>query len=148
MDKVKVAAMLTAAEKKMPHVYDDSTGGPAVLASGGNITGGVGRNMSAVPFSEDEIALMLSNDIDRVHAALLAFAWYVSLDEVRQAGFINMAFNMGVAGLLHWPHLIAAASKLDYEQMHYEALDPHWMSQVHNRAEVVADMFLTGEWPS
>ena len=139
--------MLTRDEARRPMIYDDSDGGPVILATRGNVTGGVGRNMSAVPFSDDEIDLMLRNDVARAQKSLSVFAWYNALDEVRQAGVVNMVFNLGSHELLlHWPHLLSALASGDWQRAHDEALDPHWISQVHARGERVADMFLTGEW--
>ncbi len=112
----------------------------------GKLTVGVGRNISDVPFSDDEIDLMLANDVKRVQDALGQFQWYAMLDTIRQAAIANMAFNLGVAGLLHFPHLIAQLSVQDWTAAADEMADSLWAKQVGARALRLEQQIRTGEW--
>jgi len=128
---------LSRDEGRRPHVYTDTVG---------KLTAGVGRNISDVPFSDDEIDLMLSNDIARARAALAPLAWYAALDEVRQGAIENMAFNLGVSGLLHFPHMIAALAHQDWQTAADEMRTSMWATQVGPRASRLEQQILTGEW--
>lgn len=128
---------LSRDEGRRPHIYTDTVG---------KITGGVGRNLSDVPFSDDEIDLMLANDIKRVQDALAQFQWYAMMDDVRQGAIANMAFNLGVADLLHFPHLIAALSQQDWATAAAEMADSLWAKQVGARAVRLEAQIRSGTW--
>ena len=84
----------------------------------GHLTIGVGRNLDANPLTPAEIevighdarrspitrqqaAYLLGADIKRVMSGLdKTLPWWDDLDEVRRRVLVNMAFNLGVAGLL------------------------------------------------
>lgn len=112
----------------------------------GKLTVGVGRNISDVPFSDDEVTLMLRNDVARVRAQLAGFAWYAALDPVRQGAVENMAFNLGVGGLLHFPTMLHCLSVADWPGAAAAALDSAWAREVGARAQRLADQITTGEW--
>lgn len=116
------------------------------LDSRGVLTVGVGRNLRDVPFSDDEINLMLVNDIKDKMKQLSAFEWYNTLDDVRKAAVTNWAFNVGVHGLLGFPHAIAALAKKDWATANTEMMDSAWSRQVGERANRLAKQILTGEW--
>ena len=116
------------------------------LDSKGILTVGVGRNLRDVPFSDDEINLMLVNDIKDKMKQLSAFNWYNELDEVRKAAVTNWAFNVGVHGLLNFPHAVAAIARKDWATVNSEMLDSQWARQVGDRANRLALQMLKGEW--
>jgi lysozyme len=112
----------------------------------GKTTIGVGRNLSVVGISEAEAQLLLANDVGRVNAALLAFGWFTALDPVRQGAIINMAFNLGVNGLMHFPHMLAALQFKDWITAASEMTNSVWAQQVGPRAQRLEQQILTGEW--
>lgn len=119
----------------------------------GKWTGGVGRNLSDVPFSDDEIDLMLANDIAARKAQLGQYAWFLELDEIRQASVINMSF-MGVHKLLGFPSMIHYLSIKDFPNAALAALDSDWARELHydpanplaSRPGRVAQQIKSGEW--
>lgn len=112
----------------------------------GKITGGVGRNLSDVPFSDDEIDLMLGNDIDRACAGLdKSLPWWRSLDPVRQRVMINMAFNLGVAGLMTFVNTLNFIKSGAWDSAANGMLNSKWAMQVGARAQRLAQMMRTGE---
>jgi len=125
---------------------DEGVRSKAYLDTTGHWTCGVGRNISDVPFSDDEILLMLNNDIARAQAGLRGHDWFDRLDEVRQAAVTNMAFNLGVAGLLHFPTMLHCLSVQDWKGAAAAALDSAWAKQVGLRANRIADQIETGTW--
>ena len=56
----------------------------------------------------DEIELLLANDVaDRTKALVQALPWFSRLDGARQGVLLNMAFQMGTAGLLGFRNTLA-----------------------------------------
>jgi len=113
----------------------------------GKITIGVGRNLSDVGVSDLEINFMLANDIQKVTDQLTAhFAWFKSLDIARQGVLINMAFNMGFAGLCRFQSFLGFVEQGDWENARREMFDSAWAVQVKDRATRLAQQMVTGEW--
>jgi len=112
----------------------------------GFLTVGVGRNLDAVPFSKDEVTLMLENDVRDKVEGLKQFAWFAALDPVRQGAVVNMAFNLGLSGLLHFPHMLAALGKQDYETAATEMANSDWAKQVGDRATRLETQIRSGQW--
>jgi lysozyme len=112
----------------------------------GKTTIGVGRNLTDVGLSDAEVDLLLANDIAKVQGQLAPFGWYVKLDPVRQAAIQNMAFNLGIGGLLHFPAMIHYLQMQDWKGAHDEALNSAWASQVGARAQRIATQLMTGQW--
>lgn len=68
------------------------------------------------------------------------------LDEVRQAYVVSAAFQMGVAGILGFPHTLACLAAGDHQGAHDGVLASRWHQQTQGRAERCAEAFLTGQW--
>lgn len=94
-----------------------------------------------------EIEQMLLNDIaDREQALRLSLPWFDSLDEVRQAVLVNMAFQLGVAGLLQFKDALNRVREGDYAGAAAAMLQSKWASQTPERAKRVAKQMETGAW--
>jgi lysozyme len=112
----------------------------------GKLTVGVGRNLDDVGLRDDEIAYLLSNDVSRVVEALdSALPWWKQLDDVRQRVLVNMAFNMGVKGLLGFRNTLAAVAAPDYKAAAAGMLASKWAKQVGARAVRLAYMMEHGK---
>ena len=114
----------------------------------GKLTIGFGRNLDDVGLSQTEADTLLDNDIQRATAAVLAYIpWAHRLDPVRLAVLINMAFNMGIGGLVKKnPKMLAACERGEYAVAATEMLDGPWKDQVDIRAERLAEQMRVGEW--
>ena len=94
-----------------------------------------------------EIEQMLLNDIaDREQALRLSLPWFDSLDEVRQAVLVNMAFQLGVVGLLGFRDTLNRVREGDYAGAAAAMLQSKWASQTPERAKRVAKQMETGAW--
>ena len=146
---MSIQDILTEFEGEKPFLYDDATGrtiGPGYTVQG-NPTIGVGRALNKDPLSHEECQYLLTGTINRLTSDLMQYAWFASLDEVRQEAVVSMVFNLGESGfLLHWPKLIAALSVHDWVAASQECDDPHWRAQVGARADKTAKAILTGVW--
>lgn len=112
--------------------------------SEGKLTVGVGRNMDSVPFSDDEIDLMLENDIKRARAGAETFLAYQSINEVRRGVITEMVFQMGVAGVGKFKKFLDAAYLHEWHTAHNEMLDSKWARQTTKRANKLAEIFRDG----
>lgn len=117
------------------------------LDSVGSLTIGYGRNLIFKGISKSEASLLLSNDIDQVWSqCLTSIHSFKSLDSVRQSVLANMAFNLGIRGLLKFKRMLAAIAVGNYELASAHMLDSLWHKQVGARAERLAQQLSTGEW--
>lgn len=113
----------------------------------GKLTIGVGRNLTDVGMSDDEVELLLQNDVSKVNNQLHSrLPWFNSIDYVRQAVLINMVFNMGFNGLEGFPKMLQAAAQGNWQEASDEMLDSQWAKQVGARATRLAQQMLTGVW--
>jgi lysozyme len=134
--KKKLESLLVQEEgfKKFP--YQDTTG---------NLTIGVGRNLSTIGISEDEAIFLLENDIIACEREIWrACPWYASLDNPRKMVIIDMCFNMGIQKLLEFRNMLGALESKDYISAAKEMLNSKWANQVGSRAQRLALTMETG----
>ena len=108
-----VIERIPAEEGFRQFAYDDATG-QRVKAPVGNLTWLYGCNLETEGTQELGL-LIVRYGLDQRHARLMAYDWYSTLDVPRQSALLDMAYNMGVEGLLHYPHMIAFISGRDWE---------------------------------
>lgn len=140
MDKKQLTKELRRDEGVVPFAYQDHLGYWTI---------GVGRlidKRKGGGLSEAEIDFLLSNDIDRFEKQLIdALPWYGRLDDVRQRVLVNMAFNLGIAGLLGFKNTLAMIERGDYAGAAKGMLNSKWATQVGERAKRLATMMETGK---
>lgn len=96
---------------------------------------------------DSEIDFMLSNDIaDRRNALTAALPWFKDLDEVRQGALINMAFQLGMQGLLGFPSSLRLMAAGDYVGAAAEFAHSKWNVQTPARAKRIEQQIRTGIW--
>ena len=111
----------------------------------GKLTIGVGRNLDDKGISKEEALFLLRNDIVTVTTQLQKYDWYINADPIRRKVLIDMAYNLGITGLLQFRRMIAALERGDYEGAADQMLDSRWAEQVGYRAVRLAEMMRTGE---
>ena len=114
--------------------------------SRGFLTIGNGTNLDAGITRAQAEALMRCQ-LDANEPALLAFPWFAGLDPVRRGVVENMAYNMGVAGVLTFTDMISAIEAKDWPEAARQMLASDWAVQVGDRAKVLATIMETGEMP-
>lgn len=100
----------------------------------GHLTIGYGRNLDERGVSINEATLLLHNDVAAVANKLGEYRWFRSCNIDRQAVLIDMAFNLGINGLLDFHHLLAAVDAGNYNEAADAMLASKWASQVGARA--------------
>jgi lysozyme len=118
-------------------------------------TVGYGRNINNEPdaatkvISQVQADAWLDEDIRIAMNGAVAMSCYQFLDtDARQNAFIEMVFNMGVPRVSKFTGMIAGIKAKNWEKAAAEALDSKWASQVKRRAEILASMLRTGEFPA
>lgn len=85
--------------------------------------------------------------IDEKRRALRnALAWFDRLDDVRKGVLLNMAYQLGVPGLLEFHATLALVRDGHYDQAADEMLDSDWARQTPERAKRLSRQMKTGEW--
>lgn len=112
----------------------------------GYLTLGVGRNLEQRGISPNEANFLLDNDIAHFEKLVKSHIDVSKCNEARTAVLINMAFNLGINGLLKFKNTIAAVEAQDFTHAAAEMLDSQWAHQVGNRALELATQMDTGVW--
>ena len=132
-------ADLVRDEGWIPHAYLDSEG---------LITVGVGFMIDKKrggKLYDEEINFILDNRMRMVSRELgERLPQYRLYPEIVRRAVLNMAYNLGVSGLLRFKRMIAALDAGDYQTAATEALNSKWASQVGPRAHRIAALIREG----
>jgi lysozyme len=138
-DKQALRNQLKADEGVRESAYPDSLG---------YITIGVGRlidKRKGGRLRPAEIDYLLDNDIDELDAQLgKRLPWLNTLSPARQQVLMNMAFNLGIDGLLGFKNTLGMIAAGDYASAADAMLKSKWAGQVGDRAKRLADMMRKG----
>lgn len=72
--------------------------------------------------------------------------WITKLDPARKGVLINMAFQMGVTGLLGFKNTLALVQAGKYQEAAKGMMQSKWASQTPARAQRLSNQMATGEW--
>lgn len=128
-------------EGRKAFAYDDSNGHRVTCQPAGNLSIAVGVNLET-GLDDEEIDWLSQHRLSKVASQLAGYSWYIALDEARQSVCLDIAFNQGLHGLLHYPKMIAALSRRDWEAAASECdvADP----KLKPRYERLAQILRTG----
>jgi len=114
----------------------------------GKLTIGIGFNLDDTGLFKDEAEAVLQLRLARMGRELAAkLPWLTNLDPVRQAVLLDMAYNLGVPGLLKFKNTLADVQAGRYKDASLKMMASLWARQVGRRAERLANMMKTGQWP-
>ncbi|NNF96997.1 MAG: glycoside hydrolase family protein [Halobacteria archaeon] len=128
-DKLKVMLLRHEGYNQMPY-----------KCSAGKLTIGVGRNLTDKGLSMDEVEILFENDLSEVLKELNKLDWFCRLDETRQMPIADMAFQMGVSGLLKFRKMIGHLERGWFEKAAKEVLNSKYARQTPIRAEEISEM--------
>jgi lysozyme len=141
MDRKRIAQQLRRDEGEILHVYPDSLGYWSI---------GVGRLLDkrrGGGITPEESEYLLNNDITRKSGELdYRLPWWRDLDEARQGVILNMAFQLGVDGLLSFKNTLEYVRTKQYKKAASEMLNSKWASQTPLRAQRLSRQMETGVW--
>lgn len=140
--KSELIRQLRADEGERAKVYQDSLGLWTI---------GVGRLVDPAKkgggLRPDEIAYLLNNDVDdRIDQLTRKLPWFQNLDDARKGVLLNMAFQLGVEGLLGFANTLQLVMEGKYENAAHGMLQSKWAQQTPNRAKRLAEQMRTGLW--
>lgn len=146
-----VRAELSLEEGETNYLYDDAYEAKPFLKGmtlEGNLTVAVGVNLSD-GLDAEEVEWLSAHRAEKVVSGLQSYEWYASQDPVRQVALADIAFNVGITGLLHWPNFLHYMATKNYPRAVKEITSNHlWVSQVKfDRVNRIVNMITTGVWP-
>lgn len=128
----------------------------------GFLTIGIGHNLDANPLNSQEVKVLgdwkkgitknaalylLRRDVYKIELELCKkLRFWQALDDERQYALIDMAFNLGVVGLLKFRRMLAAMEIGDYRGAAKECLNSKYAKDVGVRARRIARTIETGEF--
>lgn len=119
----------------VPHAYQDHLGFWTI---------GFGRLIDknrGGRITEEEGEMLLSNDINqKVDELRRHLPWFDRLPPRKKQALANMAFQLGVQGLLRFERTLAAVELGEYAQAQKFALQSKWARQTPKRAQEIAAM--------
>lgn len=139
--KQELTRQLRRDEGEVLHAYQDHLGywtiGVGILIDkrkGGGIT-------------PEESAYLLNNRMNEKQAEIVKrLPWTATLDEARFGVLVNMAFQMGVDGLLGFKNTLAMVRDGKYEEAAEGMLNSKWATQTPERAKRLSEQMRTGHW--
>lgn len=108
-----------------------------------HLTIGYGFNIDA-GISEPAAAALLSAQVSERETVLLNYPWYATCDPVRRSVLLDVAFNLGVSGLLKFHDMILAIGRQDWVDARAELLDSKAARELPQRYKILADLLLAG----
>lgn len=127
----------------------------------GKITQGIGRNLDDNPlttkeisfikdvdnWTDEEIYYILYNDLEKIIKDLKnKIDFFDKISEIRQNVLINMAFNLGINGLLKFKNTLHYIKHNEFENASREMLNSNWALQVPSRALELAEQLSTNKY--
>ena len=114
----------------------------------GKTTIGYGRNLDDKGITLYEAEILLEHDIMSIKYYLeKELDFWFNLGHVRQDAVINMAYNMGVAGLMGFEKTLAMISMGEYSEAAIEMLDSKWArGKCKKRALELSHQMGSGEY--
>lgn len=91
---------------------------------------------------------LLKTDIEIARSACnSAIPWIMQVDETRRGILYEMAFQMGVKGLLQFQKTLSAIRDERWDDAVKEMLNSQWHTETPQRCEELAGIMLSGELP-
>lgn len=128
----------------------------------GYLTIGVGRNLETNPLTIEEKRVcgdymhgitknaafyLLRHDIDRVLGdCAKKIPFWANLDDDRKYALLDMAFQLGIKGVLKFKKMLAAMGVGNWKEAASQCLDSKYAQQTPNRAKRIAKTIETGRF--
>jgi lysozyme len=106
--------------------------------TGSDVKPGVVWTMEQAVHRRDAAIALIIDDFDNL------LSWWRQLSDERQDVLVNMAYNMGVGGVLKFNDTLAAMKRGDYEAAAHGMLSSLWHKQLPERSGRLAEQMRTG----
>jgi lysozyme len=92
-----------------------------------------------LPLSKEESELILEYRLKIMKSQLTGYLYNLDIKQEAWDILFNMAYQLGVRGVLNFKKMIKALEKQDYKTASKEGLDSLWAKQTPNRAKRLMD---------
>ena len=92
-----------------------------------------------MPLTKNEAELILNYRLSRTINGVNSSLYYLDIDNEAWNILYEMAYQIGINGLLKFKGMIAALKEQNYEQASAEMIDSLWAKQTPNRANRLAN---------
>jgi lysozyme len=108
---------------------------------------GIGHKLDTKDYNEfrnkiitfQEALATLKEDLSEVMKQIkIKLPWIESIPLDKQDILLNMAFNIGVTGLMKFKNMLEAVKNKDYKKASLEMINSDWANQVKNRSMKMA----------
>ncbi len=132
----KVMQKIEAEEGRKHQVY---------TCTAGKLTIGVGFNIEDVPIPDEVIDYWLTFNLNKLRRELIEFKWFNDSPPFAKLVLVDMAYQMGLSGILKFKNMLSAISCKDYEKAADELLDSKYARQTPARANRNAEILRRGK---
>lgn len=142
----KLRKQIEFEEGRRLHVYH-CTAGHRTIGIGHNLDVKPNHHGSPIPdtITNDECDAIFTEDINEVITRLKrVWPQFTLLDDARRDAVANMAFQLGIGGVMKFKNMIACLTKQDWRGAYNAGLDSQWAKQTSARAKRVLTQILTG----
>ncbi len=95
----------------------------------------------------EESAFIFNNRLNLINKELdFRLPWIAKLDPARRGALVNMAFQMGIAGLLAFKNTLTMIEAGKYQDAAKAMLQSKWAGQTPARAQRLSNQMATGDW--
>jgi len=105
---------------------------------------GYGTNLQTLTLDKELAERWLLEELEGCREAVDDYIGGMGLDNARREVLIEMAYNLGFAGLMKFRRMWAAIQNHDFETAAAEMLDSKWARQVGRRADSLAELMRAG----
>ena len=143
MTAPRLLSTIARQEGFKPDCYRDSEGywtiGIGCLVTKEDCSLETARSLCGAPWTYALAEQRMSAKVAEIEAALSArLPYFDSLPEFVRWGLTDMAYQLGVRGVLMFQHMLDAIEAGNYAQAEADALNSLWAHQTPNRAKEVA----------
>ena len=94
---------------------------------------------SRMPITKEEAELLLEYRLKAMKAQLTGYLYDIDIKDEAWDILFNMAYQLGVKGVLNFKNMIKALKDNDYKEASIQMLDSLWAKQTPNRANRLSD---------
>lgn len=136
MNRTAAAALIERHEGRKLKAYKDSVGKTTI---------GIGRNLVDRGINDAECNAMFDRDLtETIVACMDRINGFRTLDDTRQHVLLDMAFNMGIDGVLRFTKMLSALEARKFDAVADEILDSDAARQNVTRYHELAQMMRMG----
>jgi len=113
----------------------------------GHLTIGYGTNLEHLVIDQETAEEWLIEDLEDIQERLCDIAGFSDMSMLRQDTLTEMAYQLGVGGMLSFRRMWAAIRAKDWNESALEMLDSRWArDQTPRRAQTLARRIKTNIW--